>query len=136
MQHRFQNITCRAWQAAPKVYLPTLSLPLVPPPCLTKVSYIARTLPKDISCRAGQVRVLFCWPDCRFLPNSLATGQVVMLHAGQVEIVAIVMPLIFGQSLLILCDYFTNIFEIREHLKLCFVDIIIKVLSSKFYEIQ
>ena len=59
-----------------------------------------------------------------------------MLHAGQVEIVAIDMPLIFGQSLLILCDYFTNIFEIRDHLKLCFVDIIIKVLSSKFYEIQ
>ena len=124
MQHRFQNITCRAWQAAPKVDLPTLALPLVPPPCLTKVSYIARALPKDISCRAGQVRVLFCWPDYRFLPNSLATGQVVMLHAGQVEIVAIVMPLIFGQSLLILCDYFTNIFEIREHLKLCFVDIL------------
>ena len=48
-----------------------------------------------------------------------------MLHAGQVEIVAIVMPLIFGQSLLILCDYFTNIFEIREHLKLCFVDILL-----------
>ena len=47
-----------------------------------------------------------------------------MLHAGQVEIVAIVMPLIFGQTLLILCDYFTNIFEIREHLKLCFVDIL------------
>ena len=44
-----------------------------------------------------------------------------MLQAGQVEIVAIVMPLIFGQSLLILCGYFTNIFEIREHLKLCFV---------------
>ena len=38
-----------------------------------------------------------------------------MLHAGQVEIVAIVMPLIFGQSLLILCGYFTNIFKIREH---------------------
>ena len=87
--------------------LPTLALSLVPLPCLTKVSYIARTLPKDISCRAGQVRVLFCWPDCRFLPNSLATGQVVMMHAGQVEIVAIVLPLIFGQSLLILCDYFT-----------------------------
>ena len=46
-----------------------------------------------------------------------------MLHAGQVEIVAIVMPLIFGQSLLIviLCGYFTNIFEIREHLMLCSV---------------
>ena len=45
-----------------------------------------------------------------------------MLHAGQVEIVAIVMPLMFGQSLLIiLCGYFTNIFGIREHLKLCFV---------------
>ena len=44
-----------------------------------------------------------------------------MLHAGHVEIVAIVMPLIFGQSLLILCGYFTNIFEIHEHLKLCFV---------------
>ena len=44
-----------------------------------------------------------------------------MLQAGQVEIVAIVMPLIFGQSLLILCGYFSNIFEIREHLKLCFV---------------
>ena len=47
-----------------------------------------------------------------------------MLHAGQVEIVAIVMPLIFGQSLLTLCGYFTNIFEIREHLKLCFVVIL------------
>ena len=78
VQHRFQNITCRAWQAASKVYLPMLALPLVPQPCLTKVSYIARTLPKDISCRAGQVRVLFCLPDCRFLPNSLATGQVVI----------------------------------------------------------
>ena len=44
-----------------------------------------------------------------------------MLHVGQVEIVAIVMPLMFDQSLLILCGYFTNIFEIREHLKLCFV---------------
>ena len=44
-----------------------------------------------------------------------------MLHAGQVEIVAIVMQLIFGQSLLILCGYFTNIFEIRKHLKLCSV---------------
>ena len=31
-----------------------------------------------------------------FLPNSLAKGQVVILHAGQVEIVAIVVPLIFG----------------------------------------
>ena len=99
------------------------------------VNYIARTLSKDISCRAGQVRVLFCLPDYRFLPNSLATGQVVMLHTGQVEIVAIVMPLIFGHSLLILCGYFTNIFEIREHFLLCSL-IIIKVLSSKFYEIQ
>ena len=99
MQHRFQNITCLAWHAAPKVYLPTLAVPLVPQPCLTKVSYIARTLPKDISCRAGQVRVLFCLPDCRFLPNSLATGLVVLLHAGQVEIVAIVVPSFFGQSL-------------------------------------
>ena len=44
-----------------------------------------------------------------------------MMHAGQVVIVANVMPLFFGQSLLILCGYFTNIFEIREHLKLCFV---------------
>ena len=44
-----------------------------------------------------------------------------MLQAGQVEIVAIVMPFIFGQSLLLPCGYFTNIFEIHEHLKLCFV---------------
>ena len=55
--------------------------------------------------------------DGRFLSNSLATVQVVMLHAGQVEIVVIVMPLIFGQSLLILCMY-------RKHLKLCFVVIL------------
>ena len=47
-----------------------------------------------------------------------------MLHAGQVEIVEIVMPLSFGQSLPILCGYFTNIFEIHEHLKLCFVVIL------------
>ena len=47
-----------------------------------------------------------------------------MLHAGQVEVVVIGMPLIFGQSLLILCGYFTNIFKIREHLKLCFVVIL------------
>ena len=137
MQHRFQNITSRAWQAAPKVYLPPLALPLVPQPCLTKVSYIARTLPKGISCRAGQVRVLFCMPDCSFLPNSLATGQVVMLQAGQVEIVAIVMPLIFGQSPLILCGYFTNIFrDLRAFKALLCSLIIIKVLSSKFCEIQ
>ena len=46
-----------------------------------------------------------------------------MLHAGQVEIVAIVMPLIFGQSLLIviLCGYFTKNFEILVHLNLCVV---------------
>ena len=71
------------------------------------------------------------------LPNSPVTGQVVMLHAGQVEIVAIVMPLIFGQSLLILCGYFTNIFGYSQAFKalLCIL-IIIKVLSSKFYEIQ
>ena len=66
VQHRFQNITCWAWQAAPKVYLPTLALPLVLQPCLTKVSYISRTQPKDISCWAGQVRVLFCLSDCCF----------------------------------------------------------------------
>ena len=91
--------------------MPKLALPLVPKPCLTKVSYIAGTLPKDISCRAGQIARL------PFLPNSLAKGQVVILHAGQVEIVAIVVPLIFGyKSLLILCGYFTNIFE---NLKLC-----------------
>ena len=95
------------------------------------------TLPKDISCRAGQVRVLFCLPDCLFLPNLLATGQVVMLHAGQVEIVAIVMPLIFGQSLLILCVYFTNIFRDSRASKALFcIFIIIKVISSKFIEIQ
>ena len=74
-----------------------------------------------------------CLPDCRFLPNSLATGQVVMLHAGQVEIVAVVMPLIIGQSLLIviLCGYFTNIFEIRKHLKLCFV-VLLKCYPPNF----
>ena len=67
------------------------------------------------SCSACQIAV--------FLPNSLATGQAVMLHAGQVEIVAIVMPLIFGQSLLIviLCGYFTKSFEILVHLNLCVV---------------
>ena len=73
---------------------------------------------------SGASNVLFCLPDCRILPNSLPKGQVVMLHAGQVEIVVIVMPFSFGQSLLILCGYFTNIFEIREHLKICFVVIL------------
>ena len=38
----------------------------------------------EITCRAGQVRVLFSLPHCCFLSNSLATGQVVMLHAVMV----------------------------------------------------
>ena len=28
--------------------------------------------------------VLFCLPDCCFLPNSLAMGQVVLLHAAAI----------------------------------------------------
>ena len=59
-----------------------------------------------------------------YRPDTHLNQTLVMLQAGQVEVVAIVMPLIFGQSLLILCGYFTYIFEIREHLKLCFVVIL------------
>ena len=54
------------------------------------------------------VRGDIVWGDIVLIP-------VVMLHARQVEIVAIVMPLILGKSLLILCGYFTNIFEICKH---------------------
>ena len=60
-----------------------------------------------------------------------------MLHAGQVEIVVIGMPLIFGQSLLILCGYFHKYFrDTRAFKALLCSHIIIKVSSSKFYEIQ
>ena len=57
-----------------------------------------------------------------------------MLHAGHVEIVAIVMPLIFGQSLLILCGYFHKYFRDSRAFKalLCSL-IIIRVLSSTFF---
>ena len=37
---------------------------------------------QNITLCARQVRVFFSLPHCRFLPNSLATGPVVMLHAG------------------------------------------------------
>ena len=47
-----------------------------------------------------------------------------MTMLRHVEIVVMFMPLIFGQSLLILCGYFTYIFELCEHLKLCFVVIL------------
>ena len=60
------------------------------------MSYIAGTLPKDISCRAGASKGLVLLARLPFLPKSLAKGQVVILHAGQVEIVEIVVPLIFG----------------------------------------
>ena len=38
---------------------------------------------KNITCRAGQARLLFCLPDCHFLPKSFATcnGASVLLHA-------------------------------------------------------
>ena len=71
----------RMGHAAPKVYLPRLHSNLSPSLCYTKVSYIGRPAAQNRTCRAGQVRVLFCLPDCHFLPNSLATGQVVLLHA-------------------------------------------------------
>ena len=64
-------------------------------------------------------------------------GQVVILHAGQVEIVAIVVPLIFGQPLLIPCGYFSKYFrDLRAFKALLCSLAIIKVLSSKFNEIQ
>ena len=60
-----------------------------------------------------------------------------MLQAGQVEIVAIVMPLIFGQSLLIPCGYFSKYFQDSRAFKALLCSLaIIKVLSSKFNEIQ
>ena len=52
-----------------------------PVPLLNEVELHCEDSAQNISCRAGQVRVLICLPDCRFLPNSLATGQVVILHA-------------------------------------------------------
>ena len=37
---------------------------------------------QNLTCQTRQVRVVFSLPDCSFLPNSLATGQPVMLHAA------------------------------------------------------
>ena len=57
-----------------------------------------------------------------------------MLHAGQVEIVAIVMPLIFGQSLLshTVWLYHKYFRDSRAFNALLCSLIIIKVLPSKF----
>ena len=52
--------------------------------CLAGTSTCPATLlikGQKTTCRVGQFRVLFCLPVCHFLPNSLATGQMIMLHA-------------------------------------------------------
>ena len=60
VQHRFQNITCWARQTCPATLLNKGWL---------HCEYSAQ----NITCRERQVRVLFCLPDCHFLPNLLAT---------------------------------------------------------------
>ena len=73
MQNRFQNITYRVGQAAPNAYLPRRHFHLP----RHSVQHLGELRCEDsaqsITCQAGQVRVLLWLPDCRFLPNSLAT---------------------------------------------------------------
>ena len=78
-----QYNTCRAGQATPKVYLPRRQF-LLPRTMLNKGGLHCEDSAQNITCRAGQVRGLFCLPDCIFcrIHLQLATGQVVMLHAG------------------------------------------------------
>ena len=77
VQHRFQNISCRAG----KLHL-KFTCPVGTSTCHATLLNIGELHCEDCAqnttCQAGQVRVL---PDCRFLLNSLAMGQVVMLHA-------------------------------------------------------
>ena len=68
VQHRSKNIIFWAGQAAHKVDFPRQHFYL-PRHCKIKVRL---DLALNITCRAGQVRVLFSLPNCRFLPNSLA----------------------------------------------------------------
>ena len=72
MQHRFQNISYLAGQAAPKVYLACRHFHLP-----RQVSYTARSFAKTERGKLGS------WSACpiAFLPNRIAAGQAVMLHA-------------------------------------------------------
>ena len=69
VQHSLQNIIYWAGQAAPKVDLPRRHFHL--PATLLNKGNIGLSL--NITCWAGQVRVFFSLPHCRFLPNSLAS---------------------------------------------------------------
>ena len=82
VQLRFQNITCPAWQAAPKVYLPCRHFHL--PHHFVQQrwsSYNARTLPKTLLAERGKLGFCSACPIffCR-IHSQLAKGQVFMLH--------------------------------------------------------
>ena len=70
-----ENITCRAGQAAPKVYWPCRHFHLPHHSVKNKIKLHCEDSAQNITCQAGQIRVLFCLPDCHFLSDYLAMGK-------------------------------------------------------------
>ena len=66
MQQRFENITGQAGQATPQRFT-------CPTTLLNKGELHCDDSAQNITCRVGQVGVLFCLRDCHFLPNLFAT---------------------------------------------------------------
>ena len=79
VQHRFQNITCRAGQAALQFTCPSPTpLPgtsTCPATVLNKGKLHCEDNAQNITCGARQIRVLLLLPVCLFLPHSLAISM-------------------------------------------------------------
>ena len=65
VQRRFQNIACRVGPAALKGYLPCPHF-TCPATLLKKCKLHYKDSAQNITCQAGQVRLLFCLPNCHF----------------------------------------------------------------------
>ena len=81
VQHRFQNISCQAGQAAPKIYWPR---PHLPCHSIKQKWVTLRGLPKTLLAKQGKLGSCSACPITVFDWIHLlgAMGQVVMLHAG------------------------------------------------------
>ena len=92
VKHSFQYITCQAKQAALRFNFPHREFHLPHHSVLNKSELNCEDSAQNITYRVGQSRVLFCLPDCSFLPNSLATcngaSGYILLHTD----LAIVTP--------------------------------------------
>ena len=81
-QHRFQNITCRVGQAAPKVYLPCRQFQL-PANLLNKDGLHCEDSAQNSTSRTGKLGSYSAFTIAIFFAEfhlQLAKGQVVMLH--------------------------------------------------------